>query len=110
VNFVVFVTFVFDVVEMCNLCKNMSFVHDPDELVEHIVKPEASHSYRITRLKSENEKLKSSLICKCCHTVRVETLTLPCAHIVCCEKCADVATNCPLCNDRILGTVRIYMA
>ena len=75
---------------------------------EHIVKP--SHSYRLMRLKTENEKLKSSLICKSCHSNRVETLTLPCAHIVCCEKCADAANNCPLCNERILGTARLYLA
>ena len=98
---------------MCKLCKNMCLVKEncsSGELVEHIVKPEPLHSYRIMRLKTENEKLKSSLICKCCHFAQVETLTLPCAHIVCCEKCADAATNCPLCSERILGTVRIYMA
>src|SRR5688572_24262989 len=34
----------------------------------------AEHSRRRMRLKTENEKLKSSLICKRCHCARVERL------------------------------------
>jgi len=70
---------------------------------------EKSKTYRILRLKTENEKFKSSAICRNCKTNSVQILTLPCSHVVCCEKCADLLDNCPLCNDRILGTVRIYM-
>lgn len=82
---------------------------------EHIIKPHtdqislAQGSYRLERLKTENEKMRSSLICRLCNSTRVQTLTLPCCHIVCCESCADLADDCPLCSARILGTVRIYV-
>lgn len=76
---------------------------------EHIVKPDSiqsssnSHSYRLIRLKTENQKLKYSMRCsRRCHSIQVQTLILPCRHIRCCEACAD---NCPLCTDRILITV-----
>src|ERR1043165_3943637 len=68
-----------------------------------------AQNYRISRLKTENEKFKASMICRNCDSKSVEILTLPCSHIVCCEKCADLLDNCPLCDERILGTVRIYM-
>ena len=70
---------------------------------------EKAKNYRLLHLKTENEKFKASVICRNCKSNSVQILTLPCSHIVCCEKCADILDNCPLCNDRILGTVRIYM-
>jgi hypothetical protein len=69
----------------------------------------ASHSYRLIRLRIENEKLKQCIICKCCNVKRVQTLNLPCRHIVSCEQCADKLDDCCLCNAKILGTVRIFM-
>ena len=93
-----------------------SYLNETDGNAEHVVKPcktqylESSPCYRIMRLKSENERLKSSIICRNCKVHQVETLYLPCCHIVCCESCADAAHFCVLCEERILGTVRIYMA
>jgi hypothetical protein len=66
--------------------------------------------YRLSKLKMETLKLRSSTICRNCKTRSVEILNLPCSHIVCCEPCADILDNCPLCDDRILGTVKIYLA
>jgi Zinc finger, C3HC4 type (RING finger) len=68
-----------------------------------------SHSYRLIRLRMENEKLKNCLICKCCSDRKVQTLNLPCRHIVFCEQCADMMDVCIACNVKILGTVRIFM-
>ena len=69
-----------------------------------------SKRYSILRLQTENEKFKTSIICRNCKTRSVEILSLPYAHIVCCEPCADILDNCPLCDDRILGTVKIYLS
>lgn len=68
------------------------------------------NEYRLRGIKRENVILKSMLICRHCNSRGVESMSLPCAHIVCCDKCADILDNCPLCSERILGTVRIYMA
>ena len=73
-------------------------------------KEENSRDYRLSRLKTENEKFKTSVICRNCKMNNVEILALPCTHVVTCEKCADILDNCPLCDERVLGTVRIYMA
>lgn len=101
----------------CTSDVNMLAESEPtDANVEHVVKPDnehssnASHSYRFMRLKSENEKLQNSLMCRRCHSTQVQTLTLPCCHIVCCEACADAIDDCPLCMTRILGTVKIFLA
>jgi len=72
-------------------------------------KKEKSRAYRLSRLKAENEKFKTSVICRNCKTNNVEILALPCTHVVTCEKCADILDNCPLCDERVPGTVRIYM-
>ena len=93
-----------------------SCMTETDGNVQHAVKSrnnhhlDASPCYCIMRLKSENERLKASIICRNCKVHQVETLNLPCCHIVCCESCADAAHFCPLCEQIILGTVRIYMA
>ena len=71
---------------------------------------EKSRDYRLSRLLSENEKFKTLVICRNCKMNVVQILTLPCSHIVCCVKCADILDNCPLCTERILGTVRIFMS
>lgn len=68
------------------------------------------NEYRLHGIKRENEILKSMLICRNCKSCGVESMSLPCAHIVCCDNCADILDKCPLCSQRILGTVRIYMA
>ena len=66
--------------------------------------------YNTMKLKFDNENLKKSVICKVCKESQVQILSLPCTHINMCEPCADIATHCPSCCERILGTVRIYMA
>ena len=71
---------------------------------------ENSRELRLSRLKTENEMFKRSVICRNCKMNSVEILALPCTHVVTCEKCADILDNCPLCDARVLGTVRIYMA
>ena len=65
--------------------------------------------YSTMKLKAENEKLKKAIICKVCEERQVQILSLPCTHVNMCEACADIATHCPSCAVRILGTVRIYV-
>ena len=60
-------------------------------------------------MKEENERLKSSMTCKKCRKEKVQTLYLPCRHLIACESCADHMDDCLLCNQKILGTVRIFL-
>ena len=61
------------------------------------------------QLVQENECLRSAMTCKKCKITGVETLFLPCRHLASCEKCASSMENCVTCNERILGTVRVYV-
>lgn len=60
-------------------------------------------------LRQDNERMRDQRRCKRCNESQVETLFLPCRHLVACEHCADEVENCFVCDTKILGTVRIYM-
>jgi len=60
-------------------------------------------------LRDENERMREERRCKQCNRAQVETLFLPCRHLVACEACADQVDDCFVCDTKILGTVRIYM-
>jgi len=57
-------------------------------------------------LRKQNESL--SMTCKKCHSQKIQTLFLPCRHLVTCEMCADAMDVCLICRATILGTVRTY--
>jgi hypothetical protein len=57
-------------------------------------------------LRRQNETL--SMTCKNCRKQKIQTLFLPCRHLVTCEACADAMDNCLVCKATILGTVRTY--
>lgn len=60
-------------------------------------------------LKKENERLRSEITCRKCKRARVQTLFLPCRHLVACEECANSMDDCITCRDKILGTVRTFL-
>jgi len=49
----------------------------------------------ISSLREENEKLRKAKTCLVCNSATVQTLLLPCQHIVCCKGCALNRTSCP---------------
>lgn len=61
------------------------------------------------KIRTENEQLKLQLYCMVCKVDRVQTLNLPCRHLVCCDPCNNNLDNCYYCNATILGTVRTYL-
>ena len=63
----------------------------------------------IDRIKQENEQLKWQKTCKVCFVAEVETVLLPCCHVVCCERCVVTIDDCPVCNKRIIGHARVYL-
>jgi len=56
-------------------------------------------------LRRENAKLRASITCLMCKRNRVQSLFLPCRHVVACLECWD---NMDLGMKTILGTVKIY--
>lgn len=61
------------------------------------------------RVRDDNERMREEMRCKRCSRSQVETLFLPCRHLVACEACADQVEDCFMCDAKILGTVRIYL-
>ncbi|KAL8575258.1 hypothetical protein ACOMHN_001804 [Nucella lapillus] len=47
--------------------------------------------------------------CRVCHQRPVDTLTMPCGHLLLCGECARVTRVCPLCGARVLAVTRVYM-
>jgi len=67
-------------------------------------------SDEVLKLREENQKLKDSNTCKVCLDTPVETLLLPCRHLVTCSECANKVSVCPMCRVKIIGTVRTYFS
>lgn len=49
------------------------------------------------------------LACRICMDAAMDTLFLPCRHVVCCESCAPRCMRCPLCRGEIERSMRIYL-
>jgi len=61
------------------------------------------------QLMEENRRLRAELVCRQCRTDKVQTLFLPCQHLVACQRCGDAMDDCIRCGQKILGTVRTYI-
>ncbi|ESO09019.1 hypothetical protein HELRODRAFT_74680, partial [Helobdella robusta] len=56
----------------------------------------------------ENEKLRSTWICRKCEKETIQTLFLPCRHLVMCDTCAESSDYCLYCFEKVLGTVKTF--
>jgi len=61
----------------------------------------------IEELLAENRMLMKARTCKVCMDAEVNTVLLPCGHLVCCASCADCAVSCPVCSNHISEKVKI---
>ncbi|KAF6034647.1 BIRC3 [Bugula neritina] len=51
-------------------------------------------------------ELINRLTCKICLAHKIEVTFQPCGHFVCCSACAAAMTICPLCRQRITGSIK----
>ncbi|KAL8575374.1 hypothetical protein ACOMHN_048667 [Nucella lapillus] len=64
----------------------------------------------LARLQAENRQLASQTLCRVCHRpAAIDTLLLPCGHLVVCSLCAASITACPLCHSPVHATTRVYL-
>ncbi|KAK7493127.1 hypothetical protein BaRGS_00015648, partial [Batillaria attramentaria] len=82
----------------------------PEGGVGSIAPDEESQSQRVARLQAENRELARRLRCKVCLTEPIDTILMPCGHLVVCETCARNVTQCPLCRERIRATAKVHMS
>lgn len=69
---------------------------------------DAPKPINVEELRKENARLKLEVTCIKCHSAKVQTLFLPCRHLVVCEACGEPMNDCIHCNAKILGTVRTF--
>lgn len=62
------------------------------------------------QLKAENEELKSNRLCKICMTKEMDTVFLPCGHLMTCGECACKIKDCCMCRTFIRGTVKTFLS
>ena len=62
----------------------------------------------IEELRKATEALRSNLTCRICLDSAVNELFLPCRHLVCCDVCAASVRRCPVCRQRIIGTIKAF--
>lgn len=58
----------------------------------------------------ENRRLHEAKSCKVCMDSDVNTVFLPCGHLVSCDRCAPKLRHCPVCRIYIRGTVRTFLS
>lgn len=60
--------------------------------------------------KSQTKKTDETNLCKICYSNEYSTVFFPCAHIVCCTKCASSITKCPICQKTLERIMRVFFA
>lgn len=58
----------------------------------------------------ENRRLLDARTCKVCMDAEVNTVFLPCGHLVCCDRCAPLLRDCPICRTYVRGTVKTFLS
>src|SRR6218665_3492120 len=51
--------------------------------------------YQLSQPRSANEELQSLTMCLQCKTTQIQSMFLPCHHIIHCETCANSTMECP---------------
>lgn len=65
--------------------------------------------YQLSQPQSANEELQSLTMCLQCKTTQIQSMFLPCHHIIQCESCANSTLECPLCSQFITASIRIFV-
>lgn len=66
-------------------------------------------SPEVLKVEQEYQRLRKSNICNQCREKPVNTLFLPCRHLVTCEECAEKSEECLHCGEDIIGTVKVFL-
>ncbi|XP_052810441.1 baculoviral IAP repeat-containing protein 3-like [Mya arenaria] len=63
----------------------------------------------LEQLEEQNATLRERVTCKVCRERSAIVLLLPCSHLAACVQCGPNLTTCPVCNRRIVETVRTFI-
>src|SRR6218665_1387483 len=65
--------------------------------------------YQLSQPQSAIEELQSLTMCLQCKTTQIQSMFLPCHHIIQCESCTNSTLECPLCSQFITASIRIFV-
>ncbi|XP_038218591.1 E3 ubiquitin-protein ligase MYLIP-A [Zerene cesonia] len=72
--------------------------------------PRARPGDESSRSRSRSRSASASgLACRACMDAAIDTLFLPCRHVVCCGHCATRCERCPLCRGEIEKLMHIFL-
>ena len=66
-------------------------------------------SYQLPNPERAEDKLQTLSLCTCCKMEQVQILMVSCKHLTICESCASDVIICPLCNEVIEATIRVFI-
>lgn len=70
----------------------------------------AEDSDTLAQLQEENHALARTFMCRVCHQANIDTILMPCGHLVVCEPCARSVMSCPLCQETIRATAKVHIS
>lgn len=62
---------------------------------------------RADAAQKESEAAKSAWTCRVCISNEVDTIVVPCGHVLC-HRCSAAVTRCPFCRRAVSKALRIY--
>ncbi|KAK0049469.1 adenosine deaminase AGSA [Biomphalaria pfeifferi] len=78
---------------------------------QHTISPEDHKNIlKLHALKREQNYLKNSLTCLICKDRPIDTMLLPCGHVVLCSVCSESCYSCPVCKKTALAEVKTYLS
>ncbi|XP_026727527.1 E3 ubiquitin-protein ligase MYLIP [Trichoplusia ni] len=103
--------YVFDIQRTCRE------VHDRARRAAHAALPHEPRRPVARHAGAEHKEPRSrshsgcgeALACRACMDAPIDTLFLPCRHVVCCGDCAPRCERCPLCRGEIEKLMHIFL-
>lgn len=89
----------------CHFAQKLSLEGTP----QRIVSAPMTQQETIQSLIEDNTRLKESRQCKVCMDSLVDTVFLPCGHLVTCDKCSMFVSECPICRTHIKSTLKTFI-
>ncbi|XP_071503926.1 E3 ubiquitin-protein ligase MYLIP-like [Diadema antillarum] len=63
-----------------------------------------------SELEEQLQRYQDAVLCRVCMNAHLDTVLLPCGHLIICSTCAEMVSSCPSCRVDIVEKKRVYWA